>query len=160
MNKSKLSAILSLAFVFVSGIVLGGFAYRLYFVTPVSSNNNAPVAISPEKKKEEGKKRYVASLTSAAKLDPEQVKKLEAILVQTDDEFNKVIERHKAERDAINAENDAFRAKVHPEFEAVHNHQVEQINAILRDDQKTLYAAFRAERERQRKLMRDQHKKQ
>jgi hypothetical protein len=159
MNKSKLSAILSLAFVFVSGIVLGGFAYRLYFVTPVSSNN-PQAAMSPEKKKEEGKKRYVGSLTAAAKLDPEQVKKLEVILAQTDEEFNKVIERHKAERDAINAQNDAFRTKVHPEFEAVHNHQVEQINAILRDDQKALYATFRADRERQRKLMRDQHKKQ
>jgi hypothetical protein len=161
MNRSKLTPILSLVFVFASGIVLGGFAYRLYFVTPVIGDPTPPpTAMSPEKKKEEGKKRYLAALTKEAKLDSDQVQKLQAILAQTDEEFSKVVERHKSERDAINAENDAFRAKIHPEFEAVHNHQVAQINAILREDQKALYAAFRAERDRQRKQNRDQHKKQ
>jgi hypothetical protein len=149
MKKSKFSAILSLAFVFMSGIVLGGFAYRLYFVTPVSSSERP---MSPEKKKEEFKNRYVETLAKKAKLDADQVRKLQAILEQTEDEANKVRERHKAERDALNAQNEAFKAKVHPEFEAVHNHQVEMINAILRPDQQALYAQFRADRERERKI--------
>jgi hypothetical protein len=34
------------------------------------------------------------------------------------------------------------------------------INSILRDDQKALYANFRAKRDRERKIMRDQQKKQ
>jgi hypothetical protein len=36
---------------------------------------------------------------------------------------------------------------------------VEKINAILRDDQRPLYAELRAEREKQRKIRDEQHKK-
>jgi len=162
MNKSKLSAILSLTFVFASGLVLGAFAYRLYFVSPVTSGGGGTPAapVSPERKKAEFKKRYVESLTKKAKLDADQIQKLNSILEVTEQEANKIREKHKAERDALNAQNDAFRAKVHPEFEAVHNHQIEQINSILRDDQKQLYADFRAERDRERKQHDLQQKKQ
>ena len=158
MNKSKLSAILSLVFVFASGVVLGGFAYRLYFVTPVTS---APTTVlTPAQKKEEFKRKYVTALTKEAKLDPGQVERLNEILAKTDEEWQKISESHKAERDALNNQRDEFRKKLHPEFEAVHNHQVDMINSILRDDQKTLYANFRAKRDRERKIMRDQQKKQ
>jgi hypothetical protein len=161
MNKSKLSAILSLVFVFASGLVLGGFAYRLYFVTPMIANAPAssPV-LTPAQKKEEFKRKYVTTLTQEAKLDSDQVLKLNEILAKTDEEWQKVSESHKAERDALNAQRDEFRKKLHPEFEAVHNHQVDMINSILRDDQKALYASFRAKRDRDRKIMRDQQKKQ
>jgi hypothetical protein len=161
MNKSKLSAILSLVFVFASGLVLGGFAYRLYFVTPMIANAPAssPV-LTPAQKKEEFKRKYVTTLTKEAKLDSDQVLKLNEILAKTDEEWQKVSESHKAERDALNAQRDEFRKKLHPEFEAVHNHQVDMINSILRDDQKALYASFRAKRDRDRKIMRDQQKKQ
>jgi hypothetical protein len=158
MNKSKLSAILSLVFVFASGVVLGGFAYRLYFAPPIVTPSTAPLTAA--QKKEDFKRQYVESLTKEAKLDGDQVKKLNEILARTDEEWQKVSEAHKPERDALNAQRDAFRAKIHPEFEAVHNHQVEMITAMLRDDQKLLYDKFRAERERQRKIMRDQQKKQ
>jgi hypothetical protein len=157
MNKSKLSAILSLVFVFVSGIVLGGFAYRLYSASPANSPERS--VLTPAQKKEEFKKKYVAALTKEAKLDSDQIQKLNTILEQTDQEWQKVSEEHKAERDALNAQRDAFRQRIHPEFEAVHNHQIEMINSILRDDQKQLYANFRAERERQRKIVRDQQNK-
>ena len=49
--------------------------------------------------------------------------------------------------------------KWRPEREAIHNHQVESINGMLRADQRPLYEAFRAERERQRKLHDQQHKR-
>jgi hypothetical protein len=162
MNKSKLSAILSLVFVFASGVVLGGFAYRLYFVTPMNAYAPGGVApvLSPAQKKEEFKRKYVTTLTKEAKLDPDQVLKLNDILAKTDEEWQKVSESHKAERDEINAQRDEFRKKLHPEFEAIHNHQVDMINSILRDDQKALYANFRAKRDRERKIMRDQQKKQ
>ena len=58
------------------------------------------------------------------------------------------------------AEIDAFREKYRPDREAIHNQQVESINAMLRDDQRAKYAAWRAERERQRKMRDQQHKKQ
>jgi hypothetical protein len=158
MNRSKLPAILSLVFVFASGVVLGGFAYRLYFVTPVSSSPTP--TLTPAQKKEEFKRKYVTTLTQEAKLDPDQVQKLNNILAKTDEEWQKVSEAHKSERDALNAQRDEFRKKLHPEFEAVHNHQIDMINSILRDDQKALYANFRAKRDRERKIMRDQQKKQ
>ena len=158
MNKSKLSALLSLAFVFFSGAVLGAFAYRLYSANPVQST---PIVGGNQKKgPEEFRKNYVSDLTKQVKLDPEQVKQLNAVLDETRDEFDKINEKHKAERDAINEKRAAFEDKLRPEREAIHNHQVEQINAILRDDQRSVYAAFRAERDRQRKLQHDQHKKQ
>jgi hypothetical protein len=159
MNKPKLSAILSLVFVFASGLVLGGFAYRLYFVTPVNSGPSAAV-LTPAQKKEEFKRKYVTTLTKEAKLDADQVQKLNEILAKTDEEWQKISESHKSERDALNKDRDLFRQKLHPEFEAVHKHQVDMINSILRDDQKALYANFQAKRERERKIMRDQQKKQ
>jgi hypothetical protein len=158
MNKSKLSALLSLAFVFFSGAVLGAFAYRLYSANPVQGTL---IVANQKKSPEEFRKNYVSALTKEVKLDPEQVKQLNAILDETRDEFDKINEKHKAERDAINEKRSAFEDKLRPEREAIHNHQVEQINALLRDDQRSVYAAFRAERDRQRKLRdHDQHKKQ
>ena len=158
MNKSKLSALLSLVLVFLSGGVLGAVAYRLYSASPVIPG--APSNTLPQRKSPEDFRRdYVANLTKDVKLDAGQVQKLNAILDQTGDEFKKLNEKNKPERDALNAQRQAFEDKWRPEREAIHNHQVDQINALLRDDQKPLYAAFRAERDRMRKL-RDQHKKQ
>jgi hypothetical protein len=160
MNKSKLSAILSLAFVFVSGAVLGVFAYRLY--TANSVQGLTVIAPAPSKKgsPEDFRKWYVPTMTKELKLDQEQVKQLNGILDEIRDDFAKLDEKYKADREAVKAKSDSYNDKVRPERETIHNRQVEQITAMLRDDQKPLYAAFRAERERQRKQMREQHKKQ
>jgi hypothetical protein len=148
---------LSLALVFLSGGVLGAFAYRLYSATPVQSTlaPNTPRKGSPE----DFRRNYVASLAKDVKLDAEQVKRLNVILDQTREEFIRLDEKGKAERDALNEKRAAFEEKWRPEREAIHNRQVEQINAMLREDQRASYAAFRAERDRLRK-QRDQHKKQ
>jgi hypothetical protein len=158
MNRSKLSALLSLVLVFLSGGVLGAVAYRLYSASPVipGAPSNTP---PPRKSPEDFRRDYVANLTKDVKLDADQVQRLNAILDQTGDEFKKLNEKNKPERDALNAQRQAFEDKWRPEREVIHNHQVDQINSILREDQKPLYAAFRAERDRLRKL-RDQHKKQ
>src|SRR5437762_12445990 len=105
MNKSKLSALLSLAFVFFSGAVLGAFAYRLYSANPVQST---PILSNQKKSPEEFRKNYVSDLTKQVKLNPEQVKQLNAVLDETRDEFDKINEKHKAERDAINEKRAAF----------------------------------------------------
>ena len=75
------------------------------------------------------------------------------MLDQTHEEFDKLNDQVKIERDALNE-------KWRPEREAIQNRQVESINAMLRPDQRPLYDAFRAERERQRKLHDQQRKKQ
>jgi hypothetical protein len=152
MPKSRLSAVLSLLLVFFSGAVLGAFAYRLYSISPVQSGKGAgtpPRKLSPD----EFRKRYVSDLATAVKLDSQQVTTLNAILDRTRDEFDKLNQRVKPERDAVDQ-------KWRPDREAIHDHQVESINGLLRPDQRPLYEAFRAERERQRKLHDQQRKKQ
>jgi hypothetical protein len=152
MPKSRLSAALSLLLVFFSGGVLGAFTYRLYSISPVQSGKDAgapPKKLSPE----EFRKRYVSDLTSAVKLDSGQVTALNRVLDQTRDEADKLNDKIKRDHDAVNE-------KWHPDREAIHNHQVESVNGLLRRDQLPLYAAFRAERERLHRLRDQQRKKQ
>ena len=146
MPKSRLSAVLSLLLVFVSGGVLGAFTYRLYSLSPVQSGKDAgapPRKLSPE----EWRKKYVSDLTAAVKLDPEQIAALNGVLDRTRDEVEKLNGKMKPEHDAVNE-------KWHPDREAIHHEQVESIKSLLRPDQLPLFDAYRAERERQRKLRR------
>ena len=158
MNKAKLSALLSLLLVFASGGVLGAFAYRLYSAPAVQVTGGPggppPARPSPE----EVRRKVVADITSKVKLDAEQAKQLNTIMDQTHTEFEALREKVKPDWDALNQKRDALMDKQRPEQEAIRNRQTERINAMLRDDQKPLYAAWRAERDRQRKL-RDQRKK-
>jgi hypothetical protein len=144
MPKSRLSAALSLLLVFLSGGVLGAFAYRLYSISPVHSGRDPgapPRKMSPE----EWRKKYVSDLTAVVKLDPQQLAALNGVLDRTRDEVEKLNGKMKLEHDAVNE-------KWHPDREAIHHHQVESVKALLRPDQLPLYEAYRAERERQRKL--------
>jgi hypothetical protein len=160
MPKFGLSAVLSALLMFFSGAVLGAFSYRLYSISPVQSGkdagNNPPRKMSPD----EFRKRYVSDLASAVKLDSQQIAALNGVLDRTRDEFNKLNEKIKPERDALNEKRDALDEKWRPDREVIHNHQIESINGLLRPGQRPLYEAFRAERERQRKLHDQQHKKQ
>jgi hypothetical protein len=152
MPKLGLSAALSALLMFFSGAVLGAFSYRLYSINPVQSGRDPgapPRKLSPE----EFRKRYVSDLSSAVKLDNQQVAALNAVLDRTRDEAVKLNEKMKREHDAVNE-------KWHPDREAIHNHQIESIHGLLRADQMPLYEAFRAERERLRKLHDEQRKKQ
>jgi hypothetical protein len=146
MPKSRLSAALSLLLVFLSGGVLGAFTYRLYSISPVHSGKDAgppPRKMSPE----EWRKKYVSDLSAAVKLDALELAALDAVLDRTRDEVEKQNAKMKLEHDAVNE-------KWRPDREAIHRRQVESVKALLRPDQIPLYEAFRAERERQRKLHR------
>ncbi len=151
MPKSRISALLSVLLVFFSGAVLGAFSYRLYSINPVQSGSTGgpPKKMGPE----EFRKKYVSDLSGAVKLDAQQITTLNAVLDRTHEEFDKLNDQVKIERDAMNE-------KWRPEREAIHNRQVDSINALLRPEQRPLYDAFRAERERQRKLHDQQRKKQ
>jgi hypothetical protein len=152
MPKSRVSALLSVLLVFFSGAVLGAFSYRLYSISPVQSGKE-PGGPPRKMSLEEFRKKYVSDLAGAVKLDSEQITALNGVLDRTGEEFNKLNDKVKAERDALNE-------KWKPDREAIHNRQVDSINALLRPDQRPLYDAFRAERERQRKLHDQQRKKQ
>jgi hypothetical protein len=161
MNRSKLSALLALILVFASGGVLGAFAYKMYYAPTVQLNGGTG-APPPKMSPEEVRRKVISDMTSKIKLDAEQAKQLNAIMDQTHSEFDALREKGKPEWDALNSKREALMEKQRPEWDAIRNRQAERVNAILREDQRPLYAAWRAERERQRKArdQRDQHKKE
>src|SRR5262245_45938916 len=111
MPKYKLSAVLSLLVVFLSGSVLGAVAYRLYAVNAVQGVDvgRKQGKMSPE----ELRKHYVEEFRTKVKADDQQIAALQQILDQTRADFHKM-------RDRMNAEGEAIQAA-----------QVEKINAIL-----------------------------
>jgi hypothetical protein len=139
MPKSRFSAAVYLALVFLSGALVGGLSYRLYAVNTVNATltTTAPPRPSPE----EMRRRYIDSIRAKVKLDDQQVQQLNQILDQTRVQFDEVRNKMRAEGQAINTR------------------QVEMISAILRDDQKPLYAQFRSEREKIRQQMREKQQK-
>ncbi|MBV8732132.1 MAG: hypothetical protein JO336_20180 [Acidobacteriia bacterium] len=136
MPKSRFSAAIYLSLVFLSGALVGGLSYRLYAVNTVNAITGGPRP-SPE----EARKRYIEAIRAKVKLDDQQIQQVDRILDETRSQFDQV------------------RDKMHHEGQAIQNHQVEQITAILRDDQKPLYDAFRVERERMRQQMRQRQRK-
>ena len=136
MPKSRFSAAIYLSLVFLSGALVGGLSYRLYAVSTVNAITGGP-KLSPE----EARHRYMENIRERVKLDDRQVEQVNQILDDTRAQFNEI------------------RSKMHAEGQAINNRQVEQITAILHEDQKPLYAAFRAERERLRQQMREKQRK-
>src|SRR5215467_14975645 len=134
MPKSKFSAALYLFVVFLSGALVGGLSYRLYAVNTVIRAGAAPRGNPPSP--EEFRRHYIESMHAKVKLDDQQVVQVNKILDETGAQF------------------DQLRAKWRTDNQAIQNQQVQKITAILRDDQKPAYAAFRAEREKLRQEMR------
>jgi hypothetical protein len=139
MPKSRTSAVLYLFLVFLSGALVGTFAYRLYSMKTVSAGAVTPARPTPE----EFRRHYVQDLSSRTKMDADQVQKLNEILDETHASF------------------DQLHAKLRTEGQAIQNHQVEAINSMLRPEQRDAYAAYRAEREklRQQRARQNQNKK-
>ena len=136
MLESRFSALLSLLLVFLSGVLVGGFAYRLYNVSVVAGPNNGK---RPDP--EEVRKHIVADMRERLKLDSQQVSQLQQILDQTREKFDQL-------HDRMNAEG-----------RALHLGQIEKVKAILRADQLPLYEQWRAERDRERKQHKQGEKK-
>ena len=125
MLKSKLSAFISLLVVFLSGALVGAFAYRLVSVSTVlTSTGPRPQRPDPE----EVRKHLDAEMRDRVKLDAQQIVQYNRILDETREEFDQL---HK---------------KANAETHALRERQAEKVSAILREDQKPLYAALRAEK--------------
>ena len=136
MMKSRSSALLSLLLVFLSGVLVGGFAYRLYNVSVAAAPTNGK---RPDP--EEVRKHIVADMRERLKLDSRQVSQLQQIFDQTRDQFHQI-------HDKMNAEG-----------QALHVGQIEKVKAILRADQLPLYDEWRAERDRDHKQHKQGEKK-
>jgi hypothetical protein len=136
MANTKLSAFFSLLLVFLSGLVVGGFAYRVYSTAGVVANSNPR---GPEEKRdpEAIRKRNIDEMVREVHLDPQQVIQADKIYDHTREQFEQVFQK----RDA--------------EGRAIFDDQVAQIKAMLRPDQLPLYEALHAKHEADRKA----HKK-
>ncbi|HLI85470.1 MAG TPA: hypothetical protein VKV17_16260 [Bryobacteraceae bacterium] len=140
MPKSRFTAALYLSLVFLSGALVGGLSYRLYAVSSVNAVNGNPRP--PRLNPEEARRHYMDEIRTKVKLDDQQVSQVNQILDET------------------RAQYDQIRQKMNAEGRAIYQLQGEKIAAILRDDQKPLFAAFRAERERVRQQLRAKQKQQ
>jgi hypothetical protein len=132
MLKTKRSAILSLALVFLSGSVLGAVAQRLYMVKTVLSSVS-PSQPSKRPDPEEIRKHMLKEARERVKLDDQQVKQLDQIYEETREQVEQA--RHKA----------------NAEMRTIWDSQVARTRAMLRPDQIPLYEQLRAERETRRK---------
>jgi len=136
-TKSKLSAGLYLLVVFLSGALVGGLSYRLYSVNTVAAITGGGTKTSPE----EFRRRYIEAIRAKVNLDPQQIERVNQIM------------------DDARAQFDQVRAKSRTEMQAIEAQRIEKMNAILRDDQKPAYAAFRAERDKLRQQAREKQQK-
>jgi len=132
MANTRVSAFLSLLLVFASGIVVGGFGYRVYN-TRVSPSPRPPEKRSPE----EFRNQLVQEMAREVHLDDQQVVQLRQIYDET-----------RASFDAARAK---YNSQLHAEGQAIHDQQVEKIKAMLRPDQIPLYDALRARHEAERR---------
>ena len=132
MANTKLSAFFSLLLVFFSGVVVGGFAYRVYSTTAAVAPSNPK---GPEEKRdpEAIRKHNIDEMTQAVHLDPQQVVQAEKIYDHTREQFDQVSQKHNAD------------------VRAIFDDQVAQIKAMLRPDQLPLYEALHAKHEAERK---------
>ena len=124
MIRSRFSAALYLALVFVSGSLFGGFAYRLYSVNTVSAQRTDPV---------EWRKRYMDEMRAYVHTNSDEEAQINQILDETGAAFGQIRER---EKQAYQNEQDA---------------QIAKIFQLLHPDQRPLYAKLRALREARRK---------
>jgi hypothetical protein len=141
MPKSRLSAFISLLLVFLSGSLVGAFSYRLYSVNTVQGSLNGP---GPNRRPdpEEMRRRLVTEMRDRVKIDDQQVIQYNQILDEMRDQFDQL---HK---------------KANAETQALREQQAEKVNAMLREDQKPLFAKVRAEHaERDRKRRQQQAEK-
>lgn len=135
-TRSKLSAGLYLLLVFLSGALVGGLSYRLYSVNTVAAITGGVPKTSPE----EFRRRYIEAIRAKVHLDPQQV-----------DQVNQIMDDARAQFDEV-------RAKSRTEMQGIEARRIEKMNAVLRDEQKPAYAAFRAEREKLRQQQREKQK--
>src|SRR5438046_4208554 len=126
MPKNKLSALLSLILVFLSGTLVGAVSYRLYMVNTVIGNGNSP-ARPQRMDPEEIRKRRINEMREKVKLDDDQIARLNVIYDRTRQQFH------------------ALKKKGDEEGHSIWENQKESVRAILRPEQIPLYEQYQKE---------------
>jgi Spy/CpxP family protein refolding chaperone len=125
-RRSSLSAGIYLFLVFLSGVLVGAFAYRLYMAQTVSSAGFRP------RTPEEYRRHYIEEMQGRLKLNTEQVGKLQKIMDETGQRVREI------------------REKDRPFMKAIEEEQRGKVRAMLTDPQRAEYEHMLAERERKR----------
>jgi len=133
MLKTKSSALLSLALVFLSGTLVGSVSYRLYMVNSVNSGGAPPGRGQGKMDPEEVRKRRVAEMKEKVKLDEDQVAKLNVIYDATRQQF------------------EALKKRGDGEAHGIWERQRDSVRAILRPEQLPLYESHLKELDEMRK---------
>ena len=117
MGKFKLSALVSLVLVFLSGVLVGAVAQRLYMVSSVSSNASGSLPPGVRKQSpEDVRKHAVAEMRQRVKLDDSQVTQLEGIYDQTREQFDRLFQNRNAEARVLwDKQNDEIRHMLRPD---------------------------------------------
>jgi len=123
MPRSRLSIALYLFLVFASGILVGIVSFRLYS-TNTASANNSPQSMS------EYRKRYLDGMRTKVGVSEAQIVAITRELDETKRKF------------------DALAAQEQPLHDKIQQDHIDEIKALLNDQQKIAYDNWRAERER------------
>jgi hypothetical protein len=123
MPRSRLSIALYLVLVFASGILVGLVSFRLYSATTASANNS-PRNMS------EFRKRYLDGMRTKVGVSEAQIVAITKTLDDTKRKF------------------DALAAQEQPLHDRIQQEHIDEIKALLTDQQKIAYDNWRAERER------------
>jgi hypothetical protein len=127
MRRFGFSTIFYLLLVFASGIVVGGFAHRLYMIKSVSA------VVSPRTAKEY-REKYLGEMRVRLKLNDEQVQQLGAVLDETRQRYRELHDR-----------------LMRPDAKLLQQEQTEKIRALLTPEQQAEYEKYREERDSRRR---------
>jgi uncharacterized membrane-anchored protein YhcB (DUF1043 family) len=123
MKKSGFPTVIYLLLVFASGILVGGFAHRLYMLNTVNASRTA----------REYREKYLGEMRGRLKLDGRQFAELETIMDETRQRYRDMHER------------------LRPEIKQLQDEQTTKINSILSPEQQVEYEKYREERDRRRR---------
>jgi len=122
MPRSRISIAIYLFLVFASGIMVGVVSYRLYATNTASANS--PRSMS------EFRKRYLDGMRTKVGASEAQIVEITRTLDDTKRKF------------------DALAAQEQPLHDRIQQDHIDEVKALLNDQQKIAYDNWRAERER------------
>src|SRR5215469_5596472 len=121
MPRSRFSIAFYLILVFASGILVGVVSHRLYATTSASAK-------TPPPSMGEFRRRYLEGMRTQVGASEEQLKAVDAILEDTRRKLNELV------------------AKEKPLHDQIRDEHIEQIRALLNDQQKAAYDNWRVAR--------------
>jgi hypothetical protein len=122
MPRTRISIALYLVLVFASGILVGIVSHRLYATNSASANNTPPRSMT------EFRRRYLDGMRTKVGVSEAQIAAITATLDETQRKYA------------------ALAAQEQPLHDKIQQEHIEEVKALLNDQQKIAYDNWRAER--------------